>query len=69
MFGVYKHNKYPQYRLIVLEGADLPAEIKEEWTLFQIIERIEADQEEAIAKSGWYLIGPANRETTKPAAP
>ena len=55
MFYVFKHNKYPEYRLIVPKEADLPAEIRQEWTLFEINDRIEAEKEEDIAKSGYHL--------------
>ena len=55
MFYIYQHTKHPEYRLIVPRGADLPPELRDEWTLCTMTDRIEAEQEEDIAKSGWYL--------------
>ena len=55
MFDVYKHKKHPEYRLIVPKGAALPVEIREEWILLDIVDRIEAEKEEEIAKWGYHL--------------
>ena len=50
MFRIYKHNKHPEYRLLVPREAELPSELQEEWTLCEVTDRIEAEQQEEIEK-------------------
>jgi hypothetical protein len=45
MFYIYKHNQHPEYRLIVPKQAELPTEIREEWTLCDMTDRVEAEQQ------------------------
>ncbi|HEX5864525.1 MAG TPA: hypothetical protein VF014_09785 [Casimicrobiaceae bacterium] len=54
MFHIYKHNKHPEYRLIAPTN-DLPVEIREEWTLIDVTDRVEAEKEEEIAKCGYHV--------------
>ena len=44
MFYIYKHNQHPEHRLIVPKQAELPAEIREEWTLCDATDHVEAEQ-------------------------
>ena len=44
MFYIYKYVRYPAYRLIAPKGAELPAEIREECTLCDATDHVEAEQ-------------------------
>ena len=55
MFRIYKHNKHPEYRLIVPRHAELPSELREEWTVCEVTDRVEAEQQEEIERSGYAL--------------
>jgi hypothetical protein len=55
MFRIYKHNKHPEYRLLVPRQAELPSELQEEWTLCDLTDRIEAEQQEEIERRGYFL--------------
>jgi hypothetical protein len=55
LFRIYKHNKYPEYRLIVPRGAELPSELREEWTRCDLTDRVNAEQLEEIDRSGYCL--------------
>ena len=52
---IYKHNKHPEYRLITPKNAELPVEIRDEWTLMEMTDCIETEKEEDIAKCGYHL--------------
>ena len=55
MFYIYKHNQHPEYRLIVPKQAELPTEIRGEWTLCDMTDRVEAEQQAEIEISGYCL--------------
>ena len=55
MFRIFKHNKHPEYRLIVPRHAELPSEMREEWTACDLTDRVEAEQQEEIERSGYCL--------------
>jgi hypothetical protein len=55
MFCIYRHNEHPEYRLIAPKGVDLPPELRDEWTLCDMTDHVEAEQEEDITKSGYHL--------------
>ena len=55
MFRIFKHNKRPEYRLIVPREAELPNALQEEWTVCEETDRIEAGQQEEIERSGYSL--------------
>ena len=55
MFYIYKHNQHPEYRLIVPKQTELPTEIREEWTLCDMTDRVEAEQQAEIEISGYCL--------------
>lgn len=56
MFRIYKHNKHPEYRLIIPRHAELPDGLREEWTACDITDRLQANQQEEIEKSGYCLL-------------
>ena len=55
MFYIYKHNQNPEYRLIFPKRAELPAELRKEWTLCDATDHVEAEQQAEIEISGYYL--------------
>ena len=61
MFYIYKHNRHPEYRLIVPQQAELPAELREEWNVCDATDHVEAKQQEEIERSGYCLFRCAPR--------
>ena len=55
MFRVFKHNKRPEYRLIIPREAELPDALQEEWTVCEVTDRVEAEQRDDIERSGYSL--------------
>lgn len=55
MFRIYKHNQHPEYRLIVPRQAELPNALQEEWTVCEVTDRVAAEQQEEIERSGYCL--------------
>ena len=60
MFYIYKCNQHPEYRLILPKRAELPAEIRAEWTLCDTADHVEAEQQAEIEIAGYCLfrLGP-----------
>ena len=63
MFRIHKHNKYPEYRLIIPRQAELPSELLEHWTACELTDRIEAQQREDIERSGYFLFRQERHES------
>ena len=55
MFYIYKNNQHPEYRLIAPKRIELPAEIREEWTLCDATDHVEAEQQAEIEITGYCL--------------
>jgi len=61
MFHIYKHNKHPKYRLIVPKQAELPTDMREESAVCDVTDRVEAEQQEEIERTGYCLFRSGSR--------
>jgi hypothetical protein len=55
MFNLYRHKRYPEYRLITPHGSTLPDEIRDEWALLETSISIEGGVEKEIGPGGYHL--------------